>query len=297
VLYLWSRLPRSARHSGTASAHEIAPLLRSLAPFVAAFTALTIYYKVDVLVLNHLSSKMEVGLYAAAYKFVDIVHALTIVAAAAAYPRLARRSATGIDGRWAGTRLVELVLLAVMPVAAVLWLARDTFTLALFGGEFARSAISLAFLAPAIPALAINIVAGYILGLRGRMLYVAAAYAGAVLLNVGLNFILAPKFGATGVAAAKLSSEVCLAGVLLLVLHYSAAAAPERRVWFTSLALAAACGLTAWATNADQEAVRVVVLLLVAPLLYARFGIFEHQEVRALRAILNLRRRWTTAAE
>lgn len=297
LLYLRSRLPAAARRTAGSRVRELAPLLRDLAPFVAAFTALTIYYKVDVLVLNELGSRVQVGYYTAAYKFVDIVHALTIVATAAVYPRLARRSAAGIDGRWAGTRLVELVVLGVVPVAGMLWLARSAIINTLFGGEFAPAAPAIAFLAPALPALAVNIVAGYMLGLRGRMLYVAAAYAGAVVLNVGLNLGLAPQFGASGVAAAKLISETLLAGGLLIVLHHAAAAAPGRRTVVAGLAVALCCLSLELLSEPIHGWLRAAALVGLTWLIYVRFGVLASHERSALRSILDFRGRWAAATD
>src|SRR5690606_5339452 len=98
-------------------------LARALVPFGAAFVAMTLYYKVDVLLLARWRPAADVGIYTAAYKFVDLAQALAAVAAGAVFPRLARRSVGGtMDRPWTGTRVTELMLVGAVPAAAVLWL-------------------------------------------------------------------------------------------------------------------------------------------------------------------------------
>jgi O-antigen/teichoic acid export membrane protein len=55
-----------------------------------------------------------------------------------------------------------------------------------------------------LPALGVNITAGYVLGVRGQMQRVALAYTCALVVNVALNRWLIPGSGATGAAAARL---------------------------------------------------------------------------------------------
>src|SRR5690606_22793226 len=113
-------------------------LVREAMPFALTYLALTAYSKLDVLLLAQLRSAEDVGLYTAAYKFVDMTQALVIVGAAALLPRLAR--APGADAARGRGRTVELATLAVAPFAGVLFLLREPIVLILFGGAFAPAA-------------------------------------------------------------------------------------------------------------------------------------------------------------
>src|SRR5262245_4571511 len=108
-------------------------------PFAAAFFMLTIFYKFDVLLLGRLQPTHVVGLYAAGYKLVDIVHALAVVAAGAIYPRLARLSA-GAQRAQSATRALELFLLAGGIAAGALWVTRVPVTAFLFGPAYDATA-------------------------------------------------------------------------------------------------------------------------------------------------------------
>src|SRR5690606_36872050 len=108
--WLLARLPAEARRGGRVEAAEVLRLVRALAPFAAAFVVLTVYYKVDVLLLARWRDAVEVGLYAAAYKVVDIAQALAVVVSGAVYPRLSRAAAAvGAPGTGGGVAAREPV--------------------------------------------------------------------------------------------------------------------------------------------------------------------------------------------
>lgn len=265
LLWLLGRAPPSLRRPGALAPGAVSRLSRALVPFALAFVALTLFYKVDVLLLTRWRAAAEVGIYVAAYKFVDVIHALTLAGVAAVYPRLARRAPAalalrtthpgGVHGgrsrkparseRWTATRVSELLLVASVPGAGLLWLLRGELVGMLYGAGFGGSAAVLAALAPAVPALALNLLAGYVLAATGHMRLVALGYAGALLLKVGLNAVLIPAHGTVGAGAAMLLSELALAAGFLAALRLVAGAAPEGRTLRAAGGAAVAWGILA----------------------------------------------------
>lgn len=224
LLWLALRMPREL-HRGEANRQTILSLLRALAPFAAGFIALTLHSKIDVLMLARWWSSLEVGLYTAAHKFIDIVQALAIVAAAAVYPRLARST----NARWAATRLLDVTLLAAVLAGGALWLARDAVIALLFGSGYQAAGKAVGLLAIAVVPLAVNIAGGYVLAAVGAMGRVAALYAGATVLKIVLNVMLVPSGGTNGTALSLLLTEIVLAGGMLFVLRAEAKAVPRMR--------------------------------------------------------------------
>jgi O-antigen/teichoic acid export membrane protein len=296
LIWLIIRLPREVRWSGSPSVPEITRLTRAMLPFTAAFVALTVHYKVDVLILDQLRSAVEVGLYTAAYKFVDIFHALVLVGVAAIFPRLSRSTLDPVAGtppergRYAAARAAELVLLCAVPVAGSLWLLRGPAIDLLFGSEYAGSERLIALLAPALPALALNLYSGYVLGAVRRIGWMAALYATSLLVKVGMQMVLVPRWGAVGTAAVVLTVETAVAIAFCFVLERVAGAAPRAR----PLTLAVGAGALAWGVAAAMASVgpvwsALVYWLLVAAL-YALGGAVSVGERRALRGALPFRR-------
>jgi O-antigen/teichoic acid export membrane protein len=291
LTWLLLRAPRSVRWGAPATRADLTHLARSTLPFSAAFIALTVYYKVDVLVLESLRDATDVGLYTAAYKFVDVYHALVLVGVAAVFPRLSRAAAS-IGGEragwWAASRTSELVLLISVPVASTLWLLRAP-AVWIFGEAYAGSVPVLALLAPALPGLALNLYGGYVLGAARRMGWVACLYAGALVLKTVLQLALVPRLGASGTAAAVLVTELSMAVAFALVLGRVAHASPGRR----PVALAASAALLAWGVaalpGASYPAWEAVVYVVGVVSLYAAGGAVSVGERRAIRGALSVR--------
>lgn len=285
LAWLLVRGPPSLRRASRVGADDAIRFARSLLPFAGAFIALTVFYKVDVLLLARWRPAEDVGAYVAAYKFVDVVHALVLAGVAAVYPRLSRHApASGPRERWAATRVSELLVLVTVPAAATVWLLRSELVRGLYGEAFAAGIPLLALLAPAIPALALNLLAGYVLAATGRMGLAAAGYAAGMAVKVGLNAVLIPRMGAEGAALAMLLSEVFLAVGFLTALRVAAGAAPEThvlRLAGAAAALAVAGALLAPALPGGGAAALYAAGVV---LLYRRGGALRPGEWQMLRA-------------
>lgn len=240
VAWAWLRagLPADVR-AGSPDDAETRLLLHALIPFAAGFLGLAVYCKIDVLLLQRWSSTVEVGLYTAAYKFIDVFQAMIVVAAGAIYPRLSRRRAGLPEASRAGSTAAEVLLLGAVPVGIGLHLVAGPVTAVLFGAEYAAAAPALARLAVLMPMLALTILGGYVLGAAGRMSTVAGLYAVGLAVNVALNAGLVPTAGATGAATARLGSEALLVTGFLFALA-AVGAAPSRRVVATAVTVVAA---------------------------------------------------------
>ena len=230
----------------------------------------------------------DVGLYTAAYKFVDVFQALVIVGASALYPRLSRaaqhvaRSSerTGEPGpRWAGTRATEFALLAAVPMGGALHLASGGAVATLFGASYAGASPAVGWLALALPALALNLLGGYLLGAAHRMGWVATLYASSLALKIGLNAVLIPAWGPVGAGAAMAITETALAGAILLVLRRNAQVVPGARAMGTAFGAAALLPLARLVDDPTGGLVVGAGYLVAVAALYALTGVV-HPRVR-----------------
>jgi O-antigen/teichoic acid export membrane protein len=239
--FLWLRTRSPVVSADTADMLAVRRLVRETMPFASAFLLLTIFYKFDVILLQQLQTSTVAGIYAAGYKLVDVVHALAVVAAAAVYPRLARSFRDDRGHGAAASRTLELFVLGGVPAAAAVFLLRDPLTSMFFGDAYATTSQVLAWLAPAMCVLVINILGGYLLSAAHRVDALAACYAGAFALKFLLVWWWAPFFGARGTAAAMLIAELALGGALLTVMWRARIASLSQR----TIALAAGAVLCA----------------------------------------------------
>jgi polysaccharide transporter, PST family len=265
---------------------DVRALLYAAAPFAAAFLALTVYYKGDVLILSRLRPVAEAGVYVAAYKLVDVAQALVLAAIVATYPRLARAAVTrGHGERWTGTRLAELAVLLVAPAAGLAFLLREPIVGALYGAQYSGAAVPAAFLVPALVPLALNLLAGYVLAAADRMKLVAALYGGAAVIKLVAVAVAAARWGAPGAAAVMLGAEVLLCAGLQLALHRSAYAAAGRRALLPVLAVVAACA-GAELLPGVPPGLRVALFITLVAAAYVRLDVLPATEREVLRAAL-----------
>jgi O-antigen/teichoic acid export membrane protein len=294
LAWLFARAPGSVRGAWRAPWPLVARLLRSLLPFTVSVLALTAYAKVDMLLLERWKGLAEAGIYAAAYKFVDVAQALAIVVAVALYPRISRSGAAnaeasasdrhdGGSGRIdpAAGRTAELVLLAGVPAAALLWLLREPVVALVFGPAYASSARVLAFLAPLLPILALNVLGTFVLAASRRMSVAAALYMGGVALDVLLNVLLVPTLGAEGAALARLLSEAALGVAMLLALRRLTRSAPSPRVTAAACVAAASAALLAWPALPPPGV--AAAYLAISALVYVAIGVVSAREVALLK--------------
>jgi O-antigen/teichoic acid export membrane protein len=237
LLWLYYRLPHST--VPVIKKRRVIPLIREALPFAAGFLALTLYYKLDVLLLQRLQPLHVVGQYAAAYKFVDIIQALTVVACGALYPRLSRVASPDRRNR-SSQRILEVGLLAIVPASALLWILRGLIVTTLFGPSYAESVQVMDLLSPAVVLLVLNTVGWYLLSAANRPGSLAICYVVATMIKVGLGLVLIPQFGALGAAISMAATELFLAAAMLVVLMGAQAGSIGSRT-----AMLAAAGATA----------------------------------------------------
>jgi O-antigen/teichoic acid export membrane protein len=275
-------IPVDARRPVGPTGPEVRALLAGLAPFAGAFVGLTLYSKMDVLLLQRWSGGVQVGVYSAAYKFVDVFQALLVVAAGSVLPRLARTFGGRRTSTWAGGRVTEIVLLGAVPVGLSLHLAAGPVVRILFGPAYAGSVPVLTRLALLLPLLGLTIHGAYVLAAAGRMLPVAALYVVAVAVNLTLNAVLIPTSGAEGAALARLISEAVLVAGFLAALR-DVGAMPRWRVVGAVTAVTAAALATRVVTDPTDGWLRAIAVLALTPPLYVAFGAVGRDDVALLR--------------
>lgn len=272
-------LTRQARLPGGHRLRVPAPsLIRGAAPFALAFVTLTVFYKVDVLIVDALRGPRAVGIYTAAYKFIDVTHALALVGIGALYPRLSRLLHGNVPrGARSAARALELITLPAVMATGLLAIGGPRIVTLAFGGEYAAAGGVLTVLALAIPFLATNLLMGYVLGARNRMQWVAAAYGVGLLAKVLGDLVLIRTWGEIGAAAGMLGAEVVTASLLLGVLVTREGIRPRlRAVLVPGAAWVGAGGLVA-ATGGHGLGFGLLYVLGVC-LAYRFFGVLTSAE-------------------
>jgi O-antigen/teichoic acid export membrane protein len=181
-------------------------------PLLLSGIAVAVYLRVDAVMLRNMTGEGSVGIYMAGIKFSEIWLFAPGALAASMVPSLAR-------ARLAGGEVYAEKVRQYCKVSALLGyaLAVPTFVL---GPLLVRIAYGEAF-AGAIPVqmvhawillfACIGVARGQVCVLEGWTRFHLAATVAGALLNVGLNWLLIPRYGPVGAAIATLAAQVLAA--------------------------------------------------------------------------------------
>ncbi|HZS50107.1 MAG TPA: flippase [Bryobacterales bacterium] len=173
--------------------------------FALSSVCATLYWRADIFLLSRLRPLSEVGCYAAAYRILDMAILPPQSLCQALYPRIARDSQTAATGR--NPALLGLALVTIPLAAAVTCLAPALPRL-LYGRAFWTAAPTLMILIWTTVPYAWNRYHANVLlahdSQRADLLINVTLLA----LNIALNLILIPRYGANGAAAVTLASAI-----------------------------------------------------------------------------------------
>ncbi|NTV52855.1 MAG: flippase [Candidatus Firestonebacteria bacterium] len=186
-------------------------------PLTLTTLFINLYFRIDTTLLTKLRPLSEVGWYGAAHKCIEVLMVVPAVLVAATFPTFSKMFAEDL-GRLqrAAERVLHLLFMLAVPlvVGAVL-LARPLMAL-VFGPAFAPAGIALAWLSVALGFIFINYLLSYLLISAEHQRLNALVSGLAVLVSVGANLLLIPRWGFAGAGAAAAVTE------LILFLAYAA---------------------------------------------------------------------------
>ena len=192
--------------------------------YAAALFVLGLNYKVDIVILQHLRSNAEVGQYTQGVSLAELLWQLPTVLSAVLFSK----GANAKDPR-AFSRNVAKLMRVTLVVAALgslaLFAVVGYFIPLVYGQDFTPSILITRLLLPGIVAFTVYKVLNMDLAGKGRpwlSLYVAAP---AVVLNIALNLLLIPQYGANGAALASTMSYT-LSALAFMVVYARAVGLP-----------------------------------------------------------------------
>lgn len=242
------------------------------------------YGRIDQVLVFRIVGDHGAGLYGAAYRILDRSQVVPASILATLFPLIA--TAHGTDPARV-RRLVQagvdvLATISLPALALSIVVARDAMRL-LFGAEFAPAGPTLAILTGVFAMTAFGYLAGYlviVLGLQRSFLRYALL---GLVINVGLNLLLLPRYGYVAAAWATLVTNAAVVGLatrltLRTIEHRLAIGRLVRLAGAAALS-----GLAAWGAREAGAplAVQVAAWAVVAPAAILLLRTWSVSELRA----------------
>lgn len=206
-IYLLFKIPLRK----TSKSYAYKKLFQISLPILFSSMFLFISNWTDIFMLGSMVTKSEVGIYSAAYKLATISLIVILTVNIVISPKIAelyhqkKRNQLKSDIRKAN----QLMTLLTLPIVFGLILFRKFF-LGLFGAEFLSGEITLILLTIGFLFNAFSGTISPILNMTDYQKIFRNLTLAMAILNIGLNYLLIPKFGINGAAFASLVSQLFL---------------------------------------------------------------------------------------
>jgi O-antigen/teichoic acid export membrane protein len=263
------------------------------APLLLWALTIRLYDRLDLLALKGLAgTAADAGIYAAAQ---NVALALGLFSVAFAPLLLSTLSRTLRDGSLSQAKAIARnamrVVIALMPLAAMIAGAAREITLLAFGAEFLPAAPLIGPLVVGALALTMMYVATSILTAAGKPRWTFAFVGPLVPLALVGHLLLIPRLGALGAAlvTALFASLSALAEVVAIYRVWRILP-PPATVWRSTLLSGVAYALAAlWPTPGLLLFIKLPVIVGVTLFAFALLGEFSSSEMAAVRSILRRR--------
>ena len=270
--------------------------IRESFPLMLNSLLATLFFKVDVTLLEPIKGTTQVGWYSTGYKFVDAFNLVPSLFTFALFPVMSRQASSDRPALQRTYILAIKLLSAVALPLAVVTAAAAPLLIDILGGAqyLPYGAVALAILVWSIPFGWINSVTNYLLIALGQQRGLSRAFAVSLVFNVVMNLLFLPRFGFQAAAVITIVSELFEGAAFYIYLRRSLGSLPWLsilwRPWLGAAAMAGAV-IGLWRVN---PVLALAVGLVVYGLSLVLLRPFTADEWATLESILpvRLRRPW-----
>lgn len=199
-----------------ASAREMLRLASAAWPLIITGLSISLYMRVDQVMLARMMGDAGVGLFSAAVRVSEALYFLPVAVATTVAPALTalrRRSITEYERRLVG--VMRLLVWPALGVAVGFALCSHLVILALYGPRYSAAAEVLSIHTWAGALVSLGVCGSLWLTNEGYMKYTMYQTLAGAGVNVVLNLVMIPRFGIIGAALASCAAQ--LTSVMLVV--------------------------------------------------------------------------------
>jgi O-antigen/teichoic acid export membrane protein len=271
--------------------HKLRPMLESW-PLMLNHLMATLFFKVDIVLLEGIWGTKMVGWYSTAYKFLDALNVIPSMFTMAVFPVVSRQAKEDRQALVRFYRLgIKLLVAISLPVAVITaLLARE---LVLILGDVAylpHSMIALQLMIWSIPIGWINSLTNYILIALDQQRYLTRAFVIGLSFNLIGNLLFMPRYGYQASAMLTVASELALLIPFIIGLRGQVGPLGWWNIVGKPVLGALAMGAVTLVSLPLGRWVALVGAVVVYPLVIWRLGLLTSEEQMVLRPLLQWQR-------
>lgn len=211
--FAWPQQPLGGRSFGG----HAASLLAASAPMALGGLIMAAYVNTDILLLKWLKGAEATAIYAASYNFYLGIAAVSSFVVQAVVPRLSAsiEAQDSVNTEFLLRGTVKLVCILALPLAVGGFLLAPDILSFFYGNAYTGGETAFRVFMCTAPVNFLNLLFCYYMFSSRLQGEINKIYAAAIVLNILLNLLLIPRFGAAGAAAATFAAEALFMGVFL----------------------------------------------------------------------------------
>ena len=189
-------------------------------PFAITGVLYSIYYSVDIIMLENIIGNVATGIYNASYKLINVITLLYSAYTAVIFPvmsKLFKNDEKLLEISY--EKSIRYLMLIMIPLAVGTMLYSTDIILLIYGQEYIDSAPTLSILIWTVCLLFLASPGNILLQSAHKEVTVTKIYAIAALFNFILNLILIPKFSYIGAAITTVASDILIVIIQKYVIH------------------------------------------------------------------------------
>ena len=189
-------------------------------PFAATSILYTIYYSIDVVMLNQIIGDYATGIYNATYKLISILTLFYSVYSAVIYPVMSKFYKNNKEILMITfEKSVKYLMLITIPLTIAITLYSSDIIYLIYGHEYAAASSALSILIWTVSLLFINGACNNLLNASYKEVTITKIYTIAAIFNVILNMLLIPHYSYNGAATATVLSDLLIMIIQLYVIY------------------------------------------------------------------------------
>lgn len=191
-------------------------LLKAGLPFALTGLFYTIYYSIDLVMLNQFSTSYATGLYNSAYKLITVLTLFYTIYSSVVFPVMSKLFKEEKDLlKFSFVKSIKYLSLVTIPIS-VFTLFYGYDLIGIYGAEYIEAGGVLKILIWTVCFLFINGACSLVLNASHKEYSVTRIYTIAAVFNICLNLVLIPNFSVYGASIATVLSEIL---ILILELY------------------------------------------------------------------------------
>jgi len=183
-------------------------LIKTSIPFAIIGIIALVYFKIDIIMLSVMKNDQMVGWYSAAYGLLAAFLFITEAYMLSVFPALSR---SAVDAKkmlgFIWERSVKYLLVLSLFIAFLVGSLAQKLIVGIFSDSYLQSVKALQILIWTLPWIFVNAINMRVLYASNKQMQATVIVFFSMLLNVGLNFLLIPKYGFIGAAWATVTAE------------------------------------------------------------------------------------------